>query len=55
MPTRDTMPIDDPPPLDTRGEPWGWTKEGPHPRGWPGPDHDHADPGPYDGSWEAPQ
>lgn len=45
-------PIPDPPPEETRGEPWGWTKPGERPRGFPGPDHSRDDPGPYDGSWE---
>jgi len=22
------------PPVDVQGEPWGWTKPGPKPRGW---------------------
>jgi hypothetical protein len=22
------------PPVETQGEPWGWTKRGPKPRGW---------------------
>lgn len=45
-------PDSDPPPEEVRGEPWGWTKPGPRPRGWPGPDHSRDDPGPYDGEWE---
>jgi hypothetical protein len=51
-------PNPDPPPEDTRGEPWGWTKPGPRPRGWredgnyDGRNHD--DPGPFDGSWDPP-
>jgi len=24
----------DEPPVDEQGEPWGWTKPGPRPRGW---------------------
>jgi hypothetical protein len=39
-------------PVETQGEPWGWTKDGPRPRGWPGPDANRDDPGPYDGKWE---
>jgi hypothetical protein len=27
-------PIEDPPSTETQGEPWGWTKPGPKPRGW---------------------
>ena len=27
-------PHPDPPPGQTRGEPWGWTKGAPYPRGW---------------------
>lgn len=50
-------PIRDPPDEETRGEPWGWTKPGPKPRGWRedgryGPEPGHDDPGPYDGAWE---
>lgn len=40
------------PPTEVQGEPWGWTKDGPRPRGWPGPDANRDDPGPYDGEWE---
>jgi hypothetical protein len=40
------------PPVEVQGEPWGWTKPGPRPRGWPGPDANRDDPGPYDGAWE---
>lgn len=40
------------PPVGVQGEPWGWTKPGPRPRGWPGPDANIDDPGPYDGEWE---
>lgn len=47
--------ISDPPPETLRGEPWGWTKPGPRPRGWPGPDNRRDYPGPYDGSWEVPE
>ena len=48
-------PAADPPPEETRGEPWGWTKPGPRPRGWRedgryGP-RDPGDPGPLDGRW----
>jgi hypothetical protein len=42
------------PPVEVQGEPWGWTKPGPRPRGWPGPDHPRDEPGPYDGSWDPP-
>lgn len=42
------------PPVEIQGEPWGWTKEGDRPRGWPGPDHSRDDPGPFDGLWERP-
>lgn len=45
----------DEPPVEVQGEPWGWTKPGPRPRGWPGPDHSRDDPGPFDGSWEPPE
>jgi len=24
----------DEPPVEVQGEPWGWTKKGPRPRGW---------------------
>jgi hypothetical protein len=40
------------PPVEVQGEPWGWTKPGARPSGWPGPDHSRDDPGPYDGEWE---
>jgi hypothetical protein len=40
------------PPVDVQGEPWGWTKDGPRPKGWPGPDNILDNPGPFDGSWE---
>lgn len=40
------------PPVEVQGEPWGWTKAGPKPRGWPGPDHRRDEPGPFDGSWD---
>lgn len=40
------------PPVEVQGEPWGWTKDGPRPRGWPGPDANRDDPGPYDGEWK---
>jgi len=40
------------PPEEIQGEPWGWTKAGDRPRGWPGPDANRDDPGPYDGEWE---
>lgn len=49
-------PTPDPPPEDTRGEPWGWPEDKPRrPRGWPGPDHSRDDPGPFDGAWERPE
>lgn len=55
----DVEPRSDPPPEHTRGEPWGWTKEGDKPRGWRedgryGPEPGHDDPGPYDGKWQPP-
>jgi hypothetical protein len=40
------------PPVDIQGEPWGWLKSGPRPKGWPGPDQSRDNPGPYDGEWE---
>jgi len=40
------------PDVEIQGEPWGWTKPGPRPRGWPGPEHRRDEPGPYDGEWE---
>jgi hypothetical protein len=45
-------PDPNPPPEEVRGEPWGWTKPGDRPRGWPGPDHPRDEPGPFDGEWE---
>ena len=45
-------PDPNPPPEEVRGEPWGWTKPGDRPRGWPGPSHRRDEPGPYDGEWE---
>lgn len=42
------------PPVDIQGEPWLWTKDGPRPKGWPGPDHPRDEPGPFDGSWDSP-
>ena len=39
----EVMPVPDPPPPETRGEPWGWTKGPPYPRGW-------REDGKYDGS-----
>jgi hypothetical protein len=51
--------VADPPPEETRGEPWGWTKGPPYPRGWredgeyPG-QRSRDDPGPFDGAWEPP-
>ena len=46
------------PPVEVQGEPWGWTKPGPKPKGWR-EDGDYGgqsrdDPGPYDGGWEPP-
>jgi hypothetical protein len=46
------------PPVEVQGEPWGWTKPGPRPRGWRedgryGP-ASRDDPGPFDGRWERP-
>ena len=46
------------PPVEVQGEPWGWTKPGPRPRGWR-EDGDYGgqsrdDPGPYDGRWDPP-
>jgi hypothetical protein len=43
------------PPVEVQGEPWGWTKDGPRPAGWPGPSHSRDDPGPFDGNWEPPR
>lgn len=40
------------PPIEIQGEPWGWTKPGKRPKGWPGPAREGRDPGPYDGNWE---
>jgi hypothetical protein len=42
------------PPVEVQGEPWGWTKPGPRPKGWRedgryGEDRDG--PGPLDGRW----
>lgn len=42
------------PPVEIQGEPWGWTKAGDRPKGWPGPDARRDDPGPFDGSWDRP-
>jgi hypothetical protein len=39
----DVLPDPDPPLEETRGEPWGWTKGPPYPRGW-------REDGNYDGS-----
>ena len=55
-------PDPDPPSEDVRGEPWGWTKPGPKPRGWRedgryGPEHPGhpEDPGGDDGrDWVRP-
>lgn len=43
------------PDVEVQGEPWGWIKPGPRPRGYPGPDHSRDDPGPFDGEWERPE
>jgi hypothetical protein len=47
------------PEVDLQGEPWGWTKPGPKPRGWRKDGRYDAqnrnDPGPYDGEWDPPQ
>jgi hypothetical protein len=51
---REEVPRRPEPPVEVQGEPWGWTKPGPRPRGWPGPDANRDDPGPYDGAWEPP-
>jgi len=52
---REEVPRRPEPPVEIQGEPWGWTKDGPRPKGWPGPDHSRDDPGPFDGSWEPPE
>jgi hypothetical protein len=44
------------PPVDVQGEPWGWTKPGPRPKGWRedgryGPQDRSRDDGPLDGRW----
>jgi hypothetical protein len=53
---REEVPRRPEPPVEVQGEPWEWTKPGPRPKGWPGPDNDprwrnRDDPGPYDGEW----
>lgn len=51
--------VSDPPPVETRGEPMGWTKGPPYPRGYredgeyPGR-FNRGDPGPFDGLWDDP-
>jgi hypothetical protein len=40
------------PSVEIQGEPWGWTKAGDRPKGWPGPEANRDNPGPYDGEWE---
>ena len=45
--------------VEIQGEPWGWVKPGPKPKGWR-EDGDYGgqsrdDPGPYDGRWERPE
>jgi hypothetical protein len=50
-------PDPDPPPEEIRGEPWGWTKSGPRPRGFRedgdySGDRERGNPGPFDGRWE---
>lgn len=42
------------PSVEVQGEPWGWTKAGDRPKGWPGPDARRDEPGPFDGSWDPP-
>lgn len=48
------------PPVEVQGEPWGWRKPGPRPKGWredgryDGDARGRGDPGPYDGSWDPP-
>lgn len=42
------------PPVEVQGEPWGWTKPGPRPIGWPGPSQSRDEPGPFDGRWDRP-
>lgn len=47
------------PPVDIQGEPWGWTKPGPRPKGWRedgryNDDREQGNPGPFDGEWEPP-
>jgi hypothetical protein len=49
------VPRREEPPVEIQGEPWGWTKPGPRPRGWRedgryGPQN-RSDPGPLDGEW----
>jgi hypothetical protein len=48
-------PRADPPPEETRGEPWGWTKGPPYPRGWREDgrysERRADEPGPLDGAW----
>jgi hypothetical protein len=51
----EVSPREDHPPEETRGEPWGWTKGPPYPRGWR-EDGRYGqrlpeDPGPLDGRW----
>jgi hypothetical protein len=33
---------EDPPPVETQGESWGWTKGPPYPRGYLGPDGEYG-------------
>lgn len=47
------------PDVNIQGEPWGWTKGPPYPKGWR-EDGQYGtwrreDPGPYDGSWSPPE
>lgn len=43
------VPPSEEPPVELQGEPWGWTKPGPRPRGW----RQHGRYGPTDGPTEA--
>ena len=48
------------PPIEIQGEPWGWTKEGPKPKGFREDGkydngRERGDPGPFDGEWERPE
>lgn len=55
---REVIPFPEPD-VNVQGETWEWTKKGPRPKGWPGPNdsyrwRDRDDPGPYNGQWEPP-